>query len=274
MIEINNKSQYIELQAVGEGDWITQSHPTNFHEFWKRKMVMTEAEIEDYMEVTDKQKAALEAQDAAWEEPPKSFINRWNICTGAYGCYNNVTGYFELNGLKDITYEQAQKIDKGSGNCVAGVFKFGRLDVRTFYPLIGANGMFNLDTTRCFTHCSKLEVLRLDWYFPVSPGIFNSCTSLRRIYGGLSNMSANPTVLSDLSNLEYVEIVLSGNIDLSGCRLLEASVFKYILANRRNTKEAIVKVHPEVFDKLTSNVADWEGILDIATECQVLFARD
>ena len=44
----------------------------------------------------------------------KVFIDTWNTaCTSAgirYGSYNEKTGYFELNGLTDISYEQALDI--------------------------------------------------------------------------------------------------------------------------------------------------------------------
>ena len=38
------------------------------------------------------------------------FIDQWNTACGKWGTYNEDTGYFELNGLTDITYEEALKI--------------------------------------------------------------------------------------------------------------------------------------------------------------------
>lgn len=38
------------------------------------------------------------------------FIDLWNNACGSYGRYNAETGYFELNGLTDIGYDEALKI--------------------------------------------------------------------------------------------------------------------------------------------------------------------
>ncbi len=38
------------------------------------------------------------------------FIEKWNTACGDYGSYNTTTKYFELNGLDDITYDQAVEI--------------------------------------------------------------------------------------------------------------------------------------------------------------------
>lgn len=66
--------------------------------------------ISDFREVTASERAAIEAADAKWKRPPQSFIDRWTAEVGKWGCYNEATGYFELNGLRDITYEQALQI--------------------------------------------------------------------------------------------------------------------------------------------------------------------
>lgn len=38
------------------------------------------------------------------------FIDLWNAACGVWGRYNEATGFFELNGLTDITYAEAMKI--------------------------------------------------------------------------------------------------------------------------------------------------------------------
>lgn len=95
---------------VGGGNSITQSAPTNFHKFYTRRILTPTENISDYKEVTASERAAIEAADAKWERPPQSFIDRWTAEVGKWGCYNEATGYFELNGLRDITYEQALRI--------------------------------------------------------------------------------------------------------------------------------------------------------------------
>lgn len=72
---------------------------------------------ENWREITASEKTALEKSDAEWVRPPQAFIDKWNAATKGVnailikwddiGCYNEETGFFELNGLTDIGYEEA-----------------------------------------------------------------------------------------------------------------------------------------------------------------------
>ena len=82
---------FTEIYIGGGNGWITQSAPTNFHSFWKQKILTGNKTPEDFREVTDKEKAALEKSDAKWEKPSEDFIAQmaalgvtWNADTGFF----------------------------------------------------------------------------------------------------------------------------------------------------------------------------------------------
>lgn len=90
------------------GNFITQATPTNFHKFYKRKILCSSEDVINYKEVTALERTALEQFDSEWKEPPQSFIDMWNNeCSFGgiadyFGKYNSDTGYFELNEIVDI----------------------------------------------------------------------------------------------------------------------------------------------------------------------------
>ena len=82
----------------------------------------TEDALKDYAKKTDlsgKQDALTDSLDVKVSETALTvterakravFIDQWNTACGIWGRYNEETGYFELNGLTDITYEEALRI--------------------------------------------------------------------------------------------------------------------------------------------------------------------
>lgn len=73
---INNS--LTEIYINGGGNFITQAAPTNFHGFWSRRPLDSGESIADFREVTPTERQTLEAQDAAWVQPPQCFIDLWN----------------------------------------------------------------------------------------------------------------------------------------------------------------------------------------------------
>lgn len=87
------------------------------------------------------------------------FIDMWNSACGSYGQYNADTGFFELNGLIDITYDEAIPIYlRKMGPSYDYRFLFYNVKVRTNLmqsdtPLVGIN------FSDCFNN-SSVEVIR------------------------------------------------------------------------------------------------------------------
>lgn len=73
--------------------------------------MLTESESpDDFMYVTAQEWDAIESKDAEFVSPPEWFVILWNNAAGEYGRYNENTGYFELNGVTDLTYDEALRI--------------------------------------------------------------------------------------------------------------------------------------------------------------------
>ena len=160
---------YTEIY-VGEGNFITQSAPTNFHQFYTRKILTESESIEDFREVTASEKAALEAADTAWVRPPQEFIDRWNhrgrvpVVGGEFkkvGQFNESTGFFELNEFTDIDYSEALEIDRlyiGRTEATSMLHWFYGQAVRcrTLFPIYTVSWA-PLNTHTAFRMCPSLQ---------------------------------------------------------------------------------------------------------------------
>lgn len=182
--------------------------------------------------------------------------------------YNEATGFYELNGLTDITEEQMREIYKYVGT-PQGVSAFAYSKARTNFPMPGMyNG--NLYGTM-FYACSNLEVVYLghrriwDGNYLV-PGIsvagnngFYLCTKLRKIYGKLT--CAVPNINWDLTfgectALEEVRIYhLNSSIQLSWSSNLSKESVLYMIENANPPSGAAVgsitiTLHPTAYARL------------------------
>lgn len=265
---------------VGGGNYLTQSAPTNFHRFYTRKILTDGESADDFREVTAAEKAALEASDAAWSRPSQAFIDMWNeACrvygwsVTTYGCYNEETGYFELNGIKDITYAQAINIyrytagaTRTNGNVLIGM---GFAIYRTNLPPTNANdGVVAIG--RVFMYNSELEVLRLPQYYADAVRLDNNtrdaflgCGKLREIV----NVMQAPAHVSDFStwygtfsyckSLETVRIKgLYGAISFPHSELLSLESIEYMIQNRTtaHTDAITITLHPQAYARVTDEL--------------------
>lgn len=227
----------------------------------------------------------------------KLFIDQWNTACGKYGTYNEDTGYFELNGLTDITYEEALYIYQISAgwNSARNDSAYAKyipnnnfigIKARTIIPAIKGSPwttIFNLFQS------SELEIIRVvqsdDGVIPSNmEGAFSECRKLRKILSPLHYASAS-YAFSNCINLEEVKLAIDGNINLKDSPKLKIDCFQFMAAKSGKLKGAIVTVHPDVFAKLngdTSNEAaaaltpeelvQWQQVLTDAAEKNITFA--
>lgn len=238
-----------DIHKWGGNTWITQSAPTNFHQFYKRKMLTVSENISDYKEVTEAEKTALESADAKWERPPQSFIDRCNTMCGQDGGYNDRTGYFELNGLTDINYEQMIPIMEAGS--------FTPADLSSAWAFV--NNLRTLVTRRIrdvkgtfMCQRSKIEVLRFtDGLFSSLTRAFSDCSMLKSVRIIRYNTSAEHA-FDGCPLLEDLQLFgLNGNLYLGDSPLLSLESFRYIV-NRSGTGQKTVTVHPDVMAKLST----------------------
>lgn len=212
------------------------------------------------------------------EAKRKAFIDQWNTaCTSGairYGSYNEKTGYFELNGLTDISYEQALDINRQS-EIYSDSNVCGGYTSRTLYPIrSSASGWFSIPFTAKFEN-SELEVI----FFSIKPmlrtsmhSMFARCGKLRVIQGTLllDNIT-NPNYVISMFRLcsELREVQLKSlkvSISFSDSPLLSLDSISYMVTNAANTSPITITLHPDAYARLT------DELIAQATEKQITFA--
>lgn len=215
------------------------------------------------------------------------FIDLWNEACKAegkvYGKYNEETGFFELNGLTDITYEQAIKIYESSNNSSLNqklLFKrWQHTDARTLLPI----GLVSEQTRPiCFNftfyESSKLESLSFydKGYIAEMGYAFAGCSSLKRIDGIMDF-----TVGTDITNifercweLETVYIKnAKKNVSFQYCSKLSIDSLKYMVSNSGGDTPITITVHSDIFRQLSDpDNAEWYQLNQDAIDKQITFA--
>ena len=261
--------------------FLTQAAPTNFHVFMNRKVLAKDEAADDWREETEAEKKALESSDAKWVAPSQSFIDELVIAVGNHGRYNASTGFFELNGLTDITYSEAMSImlhgrfslsEYGAGSIDAANDTTGYFRTNIVAP----TGADRLRADCTFNHCcygqSLLEVFStgpapnsLEYYaWRCSPknlsGNFNGCKKLLRILG-VVNLDRVSESLTDLpfvgcGALEEIHFHrLSGNLNLQNLPSLSQGSIREIIIFATNTVAVTVRLHPDAFARVDGGLA-------------------
>lgn len=225
------------------------------------------------------------------------FNDRWNArCVDMYGnkCggYNEATGYFELNGLTDITYAQAMEImSSASYWCrapIGSMPSMSLLNIRTAFPFGGyGNSLGAAALNSTFKNCEKLEVVVVQsGNFTPLNGTFSGCKKLRKVVLNTEYPTSfdNATfyqcyALEELS----VQAQILYNINLSPCSRLSVASASNITAKGKSG--ITVTVHADVFAKLTGDMtneaaaaltddekAAWAAVLEAACAKNISFA--
>lgn len=264
MILQNAIGSLVELYIGGGNSWITQSAPTNFHKFWKRKGLVGSETPADFKEVTDAEKTVLEKTDAAWERPPQEFIDRWNYKCDSNGKFNEKTGYFELNGLVDIPYNEAIGIDAFDTNLLVTAsdpeafndrWRLTDVKLRTVIPIKGRS----VDCYLAGQYNSSIDI----WAFGKSGIKMTSNAELFKGGGFPDVVKILPYIQMTVSDKKYfancprltsVKVFrLRINLDLSVCPLLDYESVFYMVNNAINTTAITIYVHADVMAKLNTS---------------------
>lgn len=256
---------YTEIYAGG-GNFITQSAPTNFHQFWTQKILTPGETIEDFREVTATEKTALEKSDADWDEPNEEFVSE---CEAAGVVYNRKTGYFELNGLADITTAQMREIMRdSSGPNYLCDYCHAFSTARTFLPMRNSRGSWGNYSYYAFARCANLEVLDFDnsVYVGISSNSFNSCIKLREIRNGRLIANAQSKDALNLPNLESFTVRVVSDFNLSNASKVTYDSIEYMVSNAINTSPITITLHPEAYARVT------DDLFALAAEKNITFA--
>lgn len=270
---------------MGGGKWLTENHPTNFHTFATRRVLLDGESPDDWREVTDAEKTAIEATDAKWDEPDSGFIVLWNAActtkTGSEGKYNAKTGYFELNGLKDITYAEATAIyDAGRISTKDDMYaRYLYSKIRTNLP---PRNMWTAPAGSLTCGFSTMEVFCPPWAgMSCGSQAFAVCQNLHTILGSVT--CGTKGAFLNCLELKNISLKATASIDLPQSSKLSLSSVKYLA--EMSTSGVTITVHWDVYLKLRGNTAyavvaamseeeqaKWVAVMETAVSRNVTFA--
>lgn len=210
-------------------------------------------------------------------------IDRLQITEKVCGRYNVQTGYFELNGITDITYEEALYIYARSQRIfttnLAGKYTYD-MQLRTILPMppntYTADLAVNLQGA--FYNCPKLEVINLgDIKVNTMFDAFSRLGKLREILGvvDVSKVSLKNFAYAFSNDAELREFRfkgVAGNISLKQSPLISYETLRFLVDNAVNTSLITIEVHLDTFSKLTdSENSEWYQLNQDAAGRQISF---
>lgn len=285
MIQTRNITPSLTEIYTNGGGYITETYPTYFHTFATARPLAAGQSVGDFREVTAAERQRLEEADAAFVRPPQLFIDMWNAAVETNGCYNEATGYFELNGITDIDYAEALRILDVSKwpkiNAGGPYLSNQKLNIRTALPLkTQLSGDYSLV---CFAqNCETIEVIKIiqGWYVHCSDlgAAFNSCYRLRSVLGTITLSSGTKGLDTAFGLCRVLEDVrlskLSRSIQFGQSPLLSLDSIGYMIKNAANTASITITVHPTVYAKLTDETnTEWHALIDAAAAKNIVFAK-
>ena len=214
--------------------------------------------------------------------------------------WNEETGYYELNGLTDITEEQMLVIYVNFSDYKIGdmtwryAYTKARTNICPKYRTMMVNTSVPVDAINCFYY-SNLESLKLTESTEDNFGIllgaansmFNSCKSLKRISGNIymNNNTKCTNIFTQCSALEDVTIYgLASGISFADSPLLNYASLDCLITNAANTDAITVSVHPTTYSYLSGaaqptaevggTTEEWQALMTTAASKQISFATE
>ena len=268
---------------VGGGNSITQSAPTNFHKFYTRRILTPTENISDYKEVTASERAAIEAADAKWEAPDTEFVKQ---CESEGVVYNRITGFFELNGLKDISTSEMRLIWLNRQQAPWNVMSSHRGQLRTNLfiasPITSSNNQIKVDCL--FDSYSSATVINVSnsndsIHATKIAGVyaFNNCGVLEEILGVFSLFTEVSTTTHPFTrcyNLHKLQLFdLKWSVSFKDSPNLSLDSLDFMVARASNSKPITITVHPDVYAKIQDETnTEWHALLAAGAAKQITFA--
>lgn len=256
----------LKLYVTGGGNSvITQAFPTCYRTF--------HTSVTCGIDEADRWTEWTAAERAAWEKnPPKPAGRDWLTeavealaSRGAYGdsdsiaVLNESTGYYELNGLKDLTHDDMLEIWKAGPVevCMQPGRYYGNTLIRTNLMRFRAASRYS-DYKNCFYFCKNIEVVNTPHVTPAG-GMFYGCQKLRTILpcACYAWQSCDSTTFSGCESLEDIpaEFSFIGAWDLRWSPNLTAQTLTNLVTScvQAGTEEKpnTLTLHPDAFARLT-----------------------
>lgn len=208
------------------------------------------------------------------------FIDLWNNAAGQYGTYNEGTGLFELNGLTDISYEEAVSIYNNTNYWTIGTLsnRFGiNNKVRTNLPLrqsFHGNGAATITNTITeSTVAPSIEVLNIASLGSFNFGYVNKIgdnsfilPGCRQVLGPINVLSSDISLITaNAFNMPLCEEFTmklnnyspsgAASINLRYMTMLQLPSLQYLIDTYVTGKNSItVTLHADAYARLTDDI--------------------
>lgn len=207
------------------------------------------------------------------------------LYVAAGAVYNQNTGFYELNGLTDITEEQMRTIYVQTNHMdyIENMNDvFSGLNFRTnlgFKHVRRVNNRtFNLKNA--FRENTNLEVLKLgnstndNWVMKCSDvqDFVAYCSNLKEIIGYIEcPVAVNFLSTPLLEEIRFKNIVR--NFGIKDSPLISLESLQYLITNAANTSPITVTVHADVYAKIQDETqTEWHALIASAQEKNITFA--
>lgn len=227
------------------------------------------------------------AQDYRILNPVQGLIPQSNIdlYKEAGAVFNPETGYFELNELEDIAYDEMQRIYTRS----IGAFPFltnrnsqlAQYPERTTVKIHFPPG-YSTSVNHFFAYSLYIRIAYLHGCNNLSAAqnVFSNCPRLKTIIGEIVAVSYNDQVFANCWSLENVTInKLKSNIWFSQSSMLTLASVTYMVDNAINTVAITITLHPTAYARCqadtttyTYNGNTYTGVLAYASAKNITIA--
>lgn len=201
--------------------------------------------------------------------------------------YNAQTGFYELNGLTDITEEQMRNIYVETQHAtrqpdLTAIFA-NTYSIRTNYPLKVIGGYKRVDCHAAFAGNRNIEVASFMansvFYASRVNYLFQNCKKLRTVLGILRcDLVPQEMAYENMfyNCFELVTVNLRGvkyDISFSNSPKISLDSLKFLINSSSNASAITVTVHADVYSKIQDETqADWHALIEAAQEKQITFA--
>lgn len=182
--------------------------------------------------------------------------------------FNDITGFYELNGLTDITEEQMAQIYVATKDYPAPASHCdGETGIRTnIIRRKNVGLLYDIEQRmdNYFRYCSELEVVWASpsWEIPLglralrTTTMFSNCVKLRSVFGyiDMSSCVQSGLMFWNCPALQDVWLQHIGqDVHLAESPLISKDSIIYMMYNCQPAAKIIITLHPDAYDRLISD---------------------
>lgn len=187
------------------------------------------------------------------------------------GKYNETTGFFELNGFTDISYNEALEIDRldfkqRETNNISHWFMNLAQNCRTMFPLYSV-GWTYVTANETFRTCRGLQLVRFvegntkaNLQLAAAYAMFDNCPNLETIDVRIifnAKTADTSYMFRGCSKLKDVTIAPRRSISFSDSPLLSETSMAYMIANGESG--ITITLHPDTYARVTDEMFTLAG---------------